>query len=138
MNVTRIFSLSAAIAAVVLASGCSVQGGAAKIEAGFSAIAHSMQKFDEPVQTEQVGENEYRLWQTSFESFKNFDSMNMRTTSKQLCPIGYYQTSRQVRSNAELKETDAECVGGTCKSTLEWYIRCQDIPEEPFTLFGKT
>lgn len=138
MNVTKLFSLTVLLATTLFASGCSVQSGAAKIEQGFDSITSSIQELDKSVQSERTGENEYRLWQESNESFKGFDSAQMRVVSKQLCPIGYYQTSRQARSNSELKDSDLDCIGGSCKYSLEWHIRCQDVPEEEFSLFGKT
>ncbi|BBP45756.1 hypothetical protein THMIRHAS_11290 [Thiosulfatimonas sediminis] len=138
MNLTKISSSMVLLSVVFFAAGCSVQGGAEKIGDGLGAIATSIQQFDADVQSEKVAENEFRLWQTSNESFKNFESQKMRAVSKQLCPIGYFITSRQMRSSSELKASDLECIGGTCQSLLEWNIRCQDVPEEPFSLFGKT
>lgn len=138
MNVTKLSNLTLLLAAAALASGCSVQSGAAKIEQGFDYVVSSINDLDNAVQSEKVAENEYRLWQEANQSFKSFESSKMRVRSKQLCPIGYYPISRQARSNSELHESDLNCVGGSCQYTLEWHIRCQDVPEEDFSLFGKT
>lgn len=130
-------SLSLLVAVSFFASGCSVQSGAAKIEQGLSAIGHSLQKLEEDVHSKPLAENEYLIWQSSHESFKSFDSSHFRTVAKQLCPIGYVPLSRQARKDGELAASDALC-DGECGYTLEWHIRCQDVPEEPFSLFGKT
>jgi len=138
MNVSKLSSLTTALVATAVISGCSVQSGAAKIEQGFNAVASTIDKLDSPVQSEKIAENEFRLWQETNHSFKSFESTQMRVLSRELCPIGYYPVSRQARSNNELKGSDLDCLDGSCQYTLEWHIRCQDVPEEEFSLFGKT
>ncbi|MBN2647514.1 MAG: hypothetical protein JXR44_06995 [Thiotrichales bacterium] len=120
-----------------LVSGCSVQTGAAKIEQGFSILGDAMLTLDEPVYNQALAANEYRIWQDANESFKSFDSIHFRSVAKELCPIGYIPLSRQALKMGELSSSDTQC-NGACQHRLEWHIRCQDIPEEPFTLFGKT
>lgn len=81
---------------------------------------------------------EYQLSRLIDAPVKNLDNRAMHLKAKQLCEEGYVKLSQQAISSDMIKDTDLGCVSGGCQVQMNWHIRCQKVPEKPFTLFGKS
>ncbi|WP_130537498.1 hypothetical protein [Thiomicrorhabdus indica] len=81
---------------------------------------------------------EYRLSRSINDTIQDLDNRALHAKSRTLCEQGYVKLSEQAITQGTLKENSLDCVSGNCKYQLNWHIRCQDIPEQPFTFFGKT
>lgn len=67
-----------------------------------------------------------------------FDNRTMHLKSKQLCESGYVKLSEQALAKQSLKDTTYQCATEDCRFQLSWQIRCQEVPEQPFSFFGKS
>ena len=121
-------------------NGCSTLSDSADaVGSGVVYIAEGVQKTVADVQVKKIDESNFEL-QTSFnEPVQSLDSWAMRIEARKLCPDGYiYENRNAIRAGA-FGESDAACLAaGNCTYKLNWRIKCQDVPEEPFSFFGKT
>lgn len=81
---------------------------------------------------------EYRLSRSVIDTIQELDNRAMHAKALTLCEQGYVKLSEQAISQRSLKDHTLECVSGNCQYQLNWHIRCQDVPEQPFRFFGKT
>ena len=125
---------------VVVMSGCStISKGVDSVGQGVVALGEGFEKIATDVQVEALSDQKFALSQIFQEPVSTLDSWAMRIESKALCPDGYIYENRNARKVGGFEWSHAECAAGSdCRYQLEWRIQCQDVPEEPFSLFGKT
>lgn len=96
-------------------------------------------QFTSDVKVEALEDKQFALAQTFNEPVRSLDSWAMRIEAREACPEGYVYLNRNAVKSAGFGIVDSECVGtGSCSYELQWRIKCQDVPDEPFSLFGKT
>jgi len=121
-------------------AGCSTIGsGVDSVGAGVVSVAESVEKIATDVNVEKVAEEQFTLSQEFAEPVTSLDSWAMRIEARAVCPQGYVYLNRNARKSGGFAYSDADCVGGaSCAFNLEWRIKCEDVPDEPFSFFGKT
>lgn len=121
-------------------TGCSTIGkGVDSVGAGVIAIGEGFEKMATDVTVEKVESDQYALAQTFHEPVASLDSWAMRIEAREVCPEGYIYLNRSARKSGGFELSDADCAAGAaCSFKLEWQIKCQEVPDEPFSLFGKT
>lgn len=82
--------------------------------------------------------DEYRLSIWVNDTIHSLDNGVLHSQSQSLCANGYVKLSQQAFKRGRLKETSLACVNGDCEYQLKWHIRCQAVPKQPFSLFGKS
>ncbi len=125
---------------LTLLAGCStVTGSVDAIAQGVVSLGDKLQSVTGHVQVEEIDEENFKLSELFYEPVTSFDSLAMRAKAREACPKGYTYQSRQAKKAGEFAYTHEQCVGGnSCGYILEWRIKCEEVPYEPFTLFGKT
>ncbi len=132
---------AAAAIGLTLLAGCSTMtGGVDSIGQGVLSFNDKLQSVTGHVQVEEIDDKSFKLTEVFYEPVTNFDSFAMRAKARESCPDGYVYESRHAKKTSELAYSHEQCVGTDACSgyTLEWHIKCEDVPYEPFTLFGKT
>ncbi len=126
--------------ATVALTGCSTVGdGVDSVGKGIIYLAEGTQKIASDVQVEKIDDNKFKLEQTFYEPVNSLDSWAMRIEARAACPDGYVYINRNALKDGGFGLSDAECAGSeSCDFKLQWRIECQDVPEEPFSFFGKT
>ncbi len=128
-----------AISLTLLAGCSSVTGSVDAVGQGIVSIGDKLQSVIGHVQVEKIDEENFKLSELFYEPVTSFDSIAMRAKAREACPKGYTYQSRQAKKTGEFAYGHEQCVGGNaCGYTLEWNIKCEEVPYEPFTLFGKT
>lgn len=145
---------------VVGLQGCStIDSSIAKVSSAYDRVELSLQSAMVEIEVEQLtdtqkqkggfgGEvegfvekaygNEFILARQVNDTATDLDNRAMHAKSKSLCEKGYVKLSQQAVAKRSLKDTSLQCVSGDCRYQLNWHIRCQDVPEQPFSLFGKS
>lgn len=91
------------------------------------------------VEVTKLAEDEFLIEQIRFDPPISYESRALTKKADQLCPIGFSYLLRQAHSEHEFATDHQQCaVGQDCQFTLQWRIRCGNIPREPFSLFGKS
>lgn len=136
---TTVKSSLLAISLTLLAGCSSVTGGVDAVGQGIVSLGDKLQSVTGHVQVKKIDEENFKLSELFYEPVTGFDSLAMRAKAREICPKGYTYQSRQAKKAGEFAYTHEQCVGGNgCGYTLEWNIKCEEVPYEPFTLFGKT
>lgn len=136
---TTVKSSLLAISLTLLAGCSSVTGGVDAVGQGIVSLGDKLQSVTGHVQVKKIDEENFKLSELFYEPVTSFDSLAMRAKAREVCPKGYTYQSRQAKKAGEFAYTHEQCVGGNgCGYTLEWNIKCEEVPYEPFTLFGKT
>lgn len=65
------------------------------------------------------------------------DGFQMDYKARELCPKGYLKEEVYALRPAKFAVNHAACVSAECHYTLVWKIRCDKVPHEPFSIFGK-
>jgi predicted small secreted protein len=125
---------------LTLLAGCStVTGSVDAVGQGVVSLGHKLQSMTGDVQVEEIEADNFKLSERFNEPVIGFDSFAMRAKAREVCPTGYTYQSRQATKAGEFATSHEQCAGtSSCTYTLEWRIKCEDVPYEPFTLFGKT
>lgn len=120
-------------------TGCSTIGsGVDSVGESIVSLGESFERMASDVKVEKLSEEQFALTQTFYEPVKSLDSWAMRIEAREVCPKGYIYLNRNARNSGSFATHEGECTGGACAFDLEWRIKCHDVPEEPFTFFGKT
>jgi hypothetical protein len=128
-----------AISLTLLAGCSSITGGVDTVGQGVVSLSDKLQSATGNVQVKKIDDENFKLSELFYEPVISLDSLAMRAAARESCPKGYTYQSRQAHKAGEFAYTHEQCVGGNdCSYTLEWNIKCEDVPYEPFTLFGKT
>lgn len=129
-----------ALSALFGLSGCSTIGdGVDAIGSGLVYVAEGAQQAISNVEVEKIDDNNFVLQQSFNEPVRELDSWAMRIEAREVCPQGYIYTNRNALNDGAFGISDADCAAsGNCTYKLQWRIECQDVPEEPFSFFGKT
>lgn len=138
MQVTLVPSILILNLAVL--SGCSmVTNSVDTVGQGVVSVGDYVQSVTGKVQAQKLEDERFLLSEIYYEPVTTFDSWSMRAKARELCPKGYIYLSRQARKQAEFAYSHEQCSGEkACGYHLEWQIKCEKVPYEPFTLFGKT
>ncbi|WP_319379842.1 hypothetical protein [Thiomicrorhabdus sp.] len=128
-----------ACSALFSLSGCSsISSGVESVGQGVYGIFESWEKTAVEVSAEPLAKDEFLLATEKSGPVTGFDSWPMRIKAREVCPDGYIYLSRQAQKQGEFADSLTQCSDQNCDYKLEWRIRCQEVPEEPFSLFGKT
>jgi len=121
-------------------SGCStISDGVDAIGSGVVYVAEGTQKLTTDVTVEKESDGKFILQQSFNQPVKSLDSWAMRVEARELCPEGYIYLNRNALRSGGFGVSDADCtISGACDFQLQWRIKCQKVPQEPFSLFGKT
>ncbi|MDX1352539.1 MAG: hypothetical protein R3254_05960 [Thiomicrorhabdus sp.] len=121
-------------------TGCStITNGIDAVGSGVVYVAEGFDKVASDVSVEKKADDQFALTERFYEPVRSLDSWSMRIESRELCPQGYVYLNRYAKKTSGFAYSDAQCEGEmSCEYKLEWLIQCQDVPKEPFTLFGKT
>ncbi|WP_127470952.1 hypothetical protein [Thiomicrorhabdus aquaedulcis] len=135
-----LLSVAGALLLTAGLSGCSTfSDGVDSVGRGIQAAGDALVGVTGHVKVEQVDETHFRLTEQFHEPITTFDSLAMRSKAKQACPKGYVYESRKAYRAGEFATSHNQCeTTQACGYELEWRIMCDDVPYEPFTLFGKT
>lgn len=91
------------------------------------------------VEVTELDEDKFLLEQARSGMPTKYKSRAMDKQAKKVCPIGYRPILRQTFAEQEMATHRAQCaIGANCNFKLQWQIECTDIPDEPFSLFGKS
>ena len=125
---------------VVSLSGCStINDSANTVGESVVWLAEGTTKLTTDVKVDKVDDKNFILQQTFNEPVKTLDSWALRIEARELCPEGYIYTNRNAFRDAAFGEANNECLANSrCQYQLQWRIKCQQVPQEPFSLFGKT
>ncbi len=125
---------------IVLLSGCSTIGdGMDSAGSAVVSLTEATAQSISDINVEKLGDKKYSLVQSFDEPVRSLDSWAMRIESREVCPEGYVYLNRKAVKSSLFASSDNECVAsGSCHYELQWQIRCEAIPEEPFSFFGKT
>ncbi len=125
---------------LTLLSGCSsITGGVDTVGQGVVSLSDKLQSVTGSVQVKKIDDENFKLSELFYEPVNSLDSFALRAKARETCPKGYTYQSRQAKKAGEFAYTHEQCVGEKdCGYTLEWNIKCEDVPYEPFSLFGKT
>ncbi|GKT12044.1 MAG: hypothetical protein ISEC1_P1018 [Thiomicrorhabdus sp.] len=128
------------VVGVALLSGCStIDSSVDSVGSGMVSAGDSLQSLTGNVQTKKMNEKTFHLTEFYHEPVTTFDSWSLRSKAREVCPGGYVYDSRQALKMGKFADTHSECANdASCGYALEWRIRCEDVPYEPFSLFGKT
>jgi len=128
------------VGALALLSGCS------SLDNSVTTVVQSVQSATtqvldftatDDIQVEQLAQEHYRISMVVDEALHDFDNRALRGAANQSCPKGYVFESRQALNNGTLLNRD--CTSPTsCQHQLIWTIRCKELAEEPFAIFGKS
>jgi hypothetical protein len=137
---TRAVGLLVSGLSVFALAGCStLSDGVDAVGKGVVYIGESVETATSDVTVVKVDEDIYALSETFYEPVKSLDSWAMRIEAREACPKGYVYLSRNARKTGGFAYSEVQCEGEmSCAFNLEWRIKCQDVPDEPFSLFGKT
>lgn len=128
-----------AISLTLLAGCSSVTGGVDAVGQSVVSLSDKLQSVVSDVQVKKIDDENFTLSELFYEPVSSLDSLAMRAKAREVCPKGYTYQSRQAKKAGEFAYSYEQCVGGdNCGYTLEWNIKCGELPYEPFTLFGKT
>ena len=121
-------------------SGCStISDGMDAVGSGLVSAAEGFDQATSDVVVEQKTDDQFVLTEYFYEPVRKLDSWSMRIEAREACPQGYIYLNRFAQKDSLFAESDAQCENEmSCKYKLEWLIKCQDVPKEPFSLFGKT
>lgn len=121
-------------------SGCStMSSGVESVGKGIVYVGEGIEKMTTDVKVEKVDDERFNLSVTFHEPVKTLDSWALRIEAREVCPKGYIYLSRNARKTGGFAYSEAQCEAEmSCGYALEWRIKCEDVPNEPFSLFGKT
>ena len=127
-------------ASVILLSACStIDDSVDSFGRGMLSVGDSLQSVTGNVQTKKVDEKRFHLTEGYNEPVTTFDSWSLRAKAREICPTGYLYENRQAYKMGAFGKTHEQCADkSSCAYVLEWRIRCEEVPYEPFSLFGKT
>ena len=94
-----------------------------------------------PVQVRKLGEAggqpvlELRQRQNDVPRLVNWQ---MDHKARALCPKGYIREHAYAyQAGKRFAASEMDCAAGDCTHDLIWIVRCDDVPQEPFSIFGK-
>lgn len=120
-------------------TGCStLSDGVDAAGSGLVSAAESAQRVMTDVKVTKIDTDLYELQSSFSEPVRSLDSWAMRVEAREVCPDGYVYEQRKALSQQAFGVSDEACVGANCTYSLQWRIKCADVPEEPFSFFGKT
>jgi len=121
-------------------TGCSTVGkGVNAVGSGVVYAAEGVDKAINNVEVTKTSDDNFTLTETFNEPVRSLDSWSLRIESRELCPNGYVYVNRFAHKTSEFAYSDNQCESDmSCEYKLQWKIKCQDVPKEPFSLFGKT
>lgn len=126
-------------AALSLSACSTVTSGIDSVGHGVVSVGESMQRKIADVEVKQLKQDQFFLAQSFHEPVNSLDSWALRIESREVCPQGYIYLSRNARKMGNFAYSAEQCYGEmNCSYKLEWQIQCADVPEEPFSLFGKS
>jgi hypothetical protein len=123
------------LSALVLLSGCS--SWANKASHWTSTAVASTGDLIAPIEVKQQQDDLHWLIQQQFNEPPVLDSMAFDFRARQLCPKGYLKDEVYAQRPAKFAVDPAECTTADCRYTLVWKIHCDEVPREPFSIFGK-
>lgn len=142
MKTTQKFKILTALtlAGSLFLAGCSTMNDSVNtVGKSVVWVAEGATKLATDVSVEKIDDKHYVLQQTLAQPIKSLDSWAMRIQAREVCPEGYIYENRNAVKLGAFAQSDNECVGGqNCGYELKWRIKCQKVPKEPFSLFGKT
>lgn len=120
-------------------SGCStISNGVDSVGKGVVYAGEGLEKATHDVSVDKIDDEHFNLSVEYHEPVRKLDSWAMRIEAREVCPKGYVYLSRNARKTGGFAYSDTQCQGEmSCSYQLEWRIKCQDVPDEPFSLFGK-
>ena len=121
-------------------TGCStISDGANSVGAGVVWLAEGATQITTDVDVAKTDDKHYVLKQSFNQPVTSLDSWAMRIEARKVCPDGYVYVNRNAVKSGALGVSGADCAAShSCGYELQWRIKCQDVPQEPFSLFGKT
>ncbi|WP_051144813.1 hypothetical protein [Thiomicrorhabdus sp. Kp2] len=121
-------------------TGCStIADGMDAVGSGVVYVAEGFDKVASEVAIEKKADDQFVLTENFYEPVRSLDSWSMRIEARDVCPQGYIYLNRFAQKTSGFAYSDAQCEADMpCEYKLEWLIKCQDVPKEPFSLFGKT
>ena len=133
-----------ALAVMLLLSGCGVlktvkSSGDTVIDWGRSAVAAAGNRIH-PVTVKKLPEREGQpafLLRQQYDEPPQLGTFALDNTAMRLCPKGYLLDTSYAVSPRKFGDSRVECVGADCRYALVWKIHCEEVPREPFSIFGK-
>lgn len=137
---SKIMGVLALSLSVVILPGCStVSNSVDAVGSGVVYVAEGFDQIASDVKVEKQADDKFTLSERFYEPVRSLDSWSMRIEAREVCPQGYVYLNRFAQKSSGFAYSDAQCEGEmSCEYKLEWLIQCQDVPKEPFSLFGKT
>jgi hypothetical protein len=127
-----------AAAAVLLGflSGCS-----SLADRSAEASGHLLGRLGEatyPVKVSKL-DGKGKLWQLEqqYDEPPVLDGFQMDYRARSLCSQGYLKEDVYAVAPRKLADDHAACLSADCRYTLVWKIRCEQMPQAPFSIFGK-
>jgi len=91
-----------------------------------------------PVHTQKLDEAGMAwLLQQQYDEPPVLDGFQMDYKARTLCSRGYLKDEVYALAPRKLAVEHATCVTADCRYTLVWKIRCEEVPQAPFSIFGK-
>ncbi len=91
-----------------------------------------------PVKTEKLDKQGVAwLLKQQYDEPPVLDGFQMDYKARSLCPKGYLKDEVYALAPRKLAVNHAACVTADCRYTLVWKIHCEEVPQEPFSIFGK-
>ncbi len=123
------------VAVAVLVSGCS--SWASKTSHWTSAAIGKTGDLIAPIEVKKGEDDLHWLIRQSFNEPPVLNSMAFDFRARQLCPKGYLKDEVYAQRPAKFGVDPAVCVTADCRYQLVWKIHCDEVPREPFSIFGK-
>ncbi len=122
--------------ALLAAGGCSSMADRAANLSG-RAVAATGEAIH-PVRVEKLDQAGVKwLLRQQYDEPPVLDGFQMDYRARALCPKGYLKDEVYALAPRRLAVNHAACVTADCRYTLVWKIHCEEVPQEPFSIFGK-
>ena len=127
------------IAASVLLGGCPSRWD--KTADYTSRAVATVGDYIHPVEVKTLRDDErfalYELRQRQ-DSPPKLEKWQMDHKARALCPKGYVREHAYAyREGGRFGLDEISCSAQDCRYDLVWIVRCDDVPQEPFSIFGK-
>jgi len=90
-----------------------------------------------PIEVQKQQDDLHWLIRQQFNEPPVLDSLAFDYRARQLCPKGYLKDEVYAQRPAKFGVDPAVCATADCRYTLVWKIHCDEVPREPFSIFGK-
>ncbi len=120
---------------VIMLAGCGTM-----VEKVASWSGHAAGKIGEliyPVQVVSMESEKAWLLKQHYDEPPVLDGFQMDYQARELCPEGYVKEEVYALRPAKFEFDAVACVSEACRYTLVWKVRCDEMPQEPFSIFGK-